>query len=140
MSVGSICRRNVYLATHDESVLDAARRMRDLNVGTLLVLDPTKRPVGMVTDRDLTVRVLAAGAPPAATAVREIMTLIPETVAADTSIEKALGIMRSGRFRRLPVVDAKGALVGILSLDDVLELLAQEFGEIGRLVRSGEPL
>jgi CBS-domain-containing membrane protein len=67
------------------------------------------------------------------------MTHAPTTVSEDASIESALSLMRSGRFRRLPVVDAGGNLVGLLSLDDVLILLAEEFTQIGSLLERETP-
>jgi CBS domain-containing protein len=138
VSAGRICRRDVDTASYDESVLDAARRMRDRQVGTVIVVDDL-RPVGMVTDRDLTVRVLAAGLDPKATRVSEVMTPSPTTIREDDSIETALGCMRAGRFRRLPVVGRDGRLLGILALDDILELVAEELSDIGQLLKREAP-
>jgi CBS domain-containing protein len=140
MSVDRICLREVDLARGGESALDAARRMQERGVGTLVVVDDAGRPVGMLTDRDLALRVVAAGADPRATSVGEVMTPRPKTVSEGTPIESALSLMRSGAFRRLPVVNDVGELVGILSLDDVLGLLAEEFGLVrGLLEREAPP-
>ncbi len=139
MSVGRICVREVDLADADESVQVAAQRMHARKVGTLVVLDSEKRPTGILTDRDLTVRVLAEGRDPFHTRVGDVMTRSPKTVREETPIEEALALMRAGQFRRLPVVDAEGALVGLVSLDDILDLLAEEFREIGRLVQEEGP-
>jgi CBS domain-containing protein len=84
-------------------------------------------------------RVLATGLDPNTTAVGDVMTRAPTTVPEDASIESALSLMRSGRFRRLPVVDAEGKLIGLLSLDDVLMLLAEEFTQIGSLLERETP-
>jgi CBS domain-containing protein len=138
MSAGRICSRDVDTASYDESVADAARRMRDRQVGSLIVVDE-QRPVGIITDRDLTVRVLAAGIDPRLTRVSEAMTPSPTTIREDDSIEAALGYMRAGRFRRLPVVGRDGRVIGILALDDVLELVAQELADIGQLLRREAP-
>ncbi len=67
------------------------------------------------------------------------MTRLPQMIGEDAPIEEALGLMRCGPYRRLPVVTRDGRLVGILSLDDILDLLAEEFGEIGRLLRKESP-
>jgi CBS-domain-containing membrane protein len=67
------------------------------------------------------------------------MTADPKTVSEDASIESALSLMRGGRFRRVPVVDGDGKLVGLLSLDDVLILLAEEFTQIGQLLERETP-
>jgi len=138
MSAGRICSRDVDTASYDEKVIDAARRMRDRQVGTVIVLDE-QRPVGIVTDRDLTVRVLAAGLDPRVTRVSEVMTPSPTTIREEDSIEAALGYMRAGRFRRLPVVGRDGRLLGILALDDVLELVAEELADIGQLLKREAP-
>src|SRR5437870_2254209 len=108
MSAGKICVREVDTAEVAESAQAAADRMNARNVGTLLVLNPLQQPLGIVTDRDLTVRVLAKGKDPYDTTVGDVMTLLPKTVREDTPIEEAISIMRSGPYRRLPVVDHAG--------------------------------
>jgi CBS domain-containing protein len=138
MSVGRICSRDVDTVHFDESVLDSARRMRDRQVGTVVVVDEM-RPVGILTDRDLTVRVLAAGLDPEAARVSEVMTPAPTTIGEDDSIETAVGYMRAGRFRRLPVVGRDGRVIGILALDDVLELVCAELADIGQLLKREAP-
>lgn len=139
MTVGKICTREVDLADADESVQVAAQRMHARMVGTLLVLNEDQKPVGIVTDRDLAVRVLAEGLDAATTLVRRIMTPNPRTIPEDTPIEMALSTMRSGPYRRLPVVDASGRLAGLLSIDDILDLLTEEFEEIRRLLERENP-
>jgi CBS domain-containing protein len=138
MSVGRICSRDVDTVHFDESVLESARRMRDRQVGTVVVVD-NMRPVGILTDRDLTVRVLAAGLDAKVTRVSEVMTPSPTTIGEDDSIETAVGYMRAGRFRRLPVVGRDGRVIGILALDDVLELVADELADIGQLLKREAP-
>jgi CBS domain-containing protein len=139
MSVGRICLREVDLAESGESVSEAARRMRERRVGTLVVVDGVGKPVGLVTDRDLALRVVAAGGDPRAISVGEVMTEQPKTVTESTPIESALSLMRSGSFRRLPVVNEGGKLVGIVSLDHVLSLVAEESVLIGGLLDRQAP-
>jgi CBS domain-containing protein len=139
MSIGRICIREVDTAGPKESVLDIARRMRDRQVGTLVVVDDQARPMGLVTDRDIVTRAVASGREAALTPVVDIMTPMPTTVLQDSSIEAALGHMRVGRLRRLPVVSGSGALVGIITLDDILALLAEEFSLIGGLLERESP-
>lgn len=139
MSAGRICRREVFVAGLGESVRAIAQRMREENVGTVVVRDERGRPAGILTDRDLTLRVLAEDKDPKTTPVLEVMTSVPRTITEDTAIESALAIMRAEKCRRLPVVGRDGRLVGVLSLDDILELLAEEFGTIGGLLRAEEP-
>jgi CBS domain-containing protein len=138
MFVRDLCKRDVDTASYAETALDVARRMRDRQVGSLIVVDDD-RPVGIVTDRDLTVRVLAGGLDPQTTRVSEVMTPSPTTIREDATIVTALGYMRKGRFRRLPVVGPDGALLGVVALDDVLALVAEEFAEVGPLLGREAP-
>jgi CBS domain-containing protein len=131
--------REVDTAEPGESVQAAAERMHARNVGTLVVLSEQQQPIGVITDRDLTVKVLARGRDAADTTVQQVMSPCPRCVHEEAPIEAALTVMRSGPFRRVPVVDDEGKLVGLLSLDDILDLLAEEFGEIGALVRRTGP-
>jgi CBS domain-containing protein len=139
MSVGRICVREVDTAQPDESVSVAAQRMQQRAVGTLVVVNGAYQVVGIVTDRDLVSRVLAKGLNPLETAVRAVMTMAPKSVFEETPIETALLTMRTGRFRRLPVIDRTNTLLGLLTLDDVLMLLAEEFAQIGRLLKRETP-
>ena len=139
MSVGRICTRTVDLADLDETAQVAASRMNTRNVGTLIVIDEHKSPIGIVTDRDLAMRVVGKGLDPSTTLIESVMSEMLESVTEDTPIESAIATMRRGPFRRLPVVDDQNRLIGLLSLDDVLELLSEEFEEIGKLVRRESP-
>lgn len=139
MTIGRICSRHTYLADPDETALEAADRMRRENVGTLVVIDGRKKPIGILTDRDLAVRVLAPGKSPRDTKVGDVMTANPRTVSEKTPIEDAVGTMRSLAVRRLPVVDGRGKLAGIVSVDDVLELVTEELGNLGRIIGWSRP-
>jgi CBS domain-containing protein len=139
MSIGRICLREIHVADATESVVDAACRMRDRGVGTLVVVDRDGRPAGMVTDRDLAIRVVAAERSPHTVTVRDVMTTQLKTVYESAPLESALATMRSTGCRRLPVVDDQGLLVGIVSVDDVLGVLAEELQSIGGLVAQARP-
>ena len=139
MSVGRICQRDVDLADLDEIAWAAAERMHQRSVGSLLVLNENRQPIGIVTDRDLVVNVLAHEREPRTTRVRDVMTAPVKTVGEDAAIEYAISMMRSGEFRRLPVIDREGRLVGVLTLDDILTLLAEEFADIGQLLGRQTP-
>ena len=123
----------------EESVRSVAERMRQRSVGALVVLNTSNTVVGIVTDRDLVVRALAAGKNADTTAVADVMTPAPMTAREETPIESALSWMRQGEFRRLPVVDERGSLVGMITLDDILRLLAEEFSDIGCLLDRETP-
>jgi CBS domain-containing protein len=113
--------------------------MRQRTVGCLVVVEQGQRPVGIITDRDLVIRVVADERNPAATTVAEVMTKFPDLVNDDTPIETALGMMRRRAFRRLPVIDKTGQLAGLVTLDDILMLLAEEFMQIGDLLGRETP-
>ncbi len=136
MSIGRICCREVDVIEPEESAAAAAVRMRDRCVGTLAVLDANQLPVGILTDRDLVTRVMAAGKDPARLRIAEIITRPAETVREDAPIEDVLLQMRGARIRRMLVVDESGRLAGIVSVDDIVSLLSEEFGRVGHLLDS----
>jgi CBS domain-containing protein len=134
MTVGRICVRTVQTASPDETVLEAARRMAREKTGTLVVLDLERLPIGILSDRDVMVRCVAEGKDASSTAVSELMSTPVASVRDSMPIEEALAQMATCRVRRVPVVDNDDRLVGILALDDVIELLVEEAGTIGRLL------
>jgi predicted transcriptional regulator len=137
MAVGEICNREVVITEKSVSVVDAAQLMRTHHVGDLVVVeekDGRKHPAGIVTDRDIVVEVVAAGVNPDALKVGDIMGPEVATVRESEGLFEALRYMRDKGVRRMPVVDREGGLVGILTLDDVLSLLAEEMTELAKLV------
>jgi len=134
MSTGRICCRQVDTAEPQESVRTAAQRMSNRSVGTLVVIDDENRPMGILTDRDLAVRVVGRGKDAATTQVADVMSEGVYTVTEDLPIEDALSRMRRETVRRLVVVRDDGSLAGIVSLDDILALLTDELRDIGDLL------
>jgi len=137
MAVGEICNREVVITEKSVSVVDAARLMRTHHVGDLVVVEEKggrRHPVGIVTDRDIVVEVVAAGVNPDALKVGDIMGLELATLRESEGLFEALRYMRDKGVRRMPVVDRDGGLVGILTLDDLLSLLAEEMTELAKLV------
>lgn len=110
--------RKLYSVEATRSVLEAARYMMEHNIGALPVLRDGQL-AGILSERDIMNRVVAVGRTPGTTAVSEVMTANPRSVAADESIEECLFIMREFGFRHLPIVDGS-ALKGLVSLRDVL--------------------
>ncbi len=104
-----------------------------------MVLDEERRPIGVLTDRDVAVRCVSRGLDAEAATVSEVMSVPTSSVHEDTPIESALRLMAGARTRRSLVVDSDGRLVGVLALDDVLELLAEEAEAIGELIRTQVP-
>jgi CBS domain-containing protein len=126
----NVHRPHVDTARPDETVLAIADRMRQRNVGTVVVVDAERRPVGIVTDRDLVTRVIADRRDPAETTISHVMTKNPTTVTEHGAPRLALVLMKDGGFRRLPVVDADKRLVGVLSLDDVVRTVVADMSRV----------
>jgi len=139
LNAGMVCSRDVDLAEKDESVYEAAKRMQARRVGTLIVLDDAKKPCGIVTDRDLVVRVLATSKDPETAWLRDVVSSPVHVVRDDAAIEEAVRTMRAERCRRVVVVDTAGRLVGILSLDDVLSIMAEQMRAVAALLESEAP-
>jgi CBS domain-containing protein len=130
MNAYELCQRNVVTVRRHEELVTAARMMRERNVGSLVVVEPAgaiggEKPVGMLTDRDIVTNVIVRGTDPRSLVVDDVMTRHPVTVWASASLEDALQRMRSGGVRRVPVIDDRGRLAGILALDDIFEHMAQ---------------
>ena len=137
-TIGSICNRSVAFTTAETTVAAAAKLMRHGHVGSLVVVEQMnggrRVPAGIVTDRDIIVEVIATGLDPAVITVGDIMSgdlvMGRET---DTVLE-TLEAMRFKGVRRLPTVDRDGQLVGIVTVDDLLEALAEQLNELARIV------
>lgn len=142
MNVGELCERSVTTAEADENIRTAARRMLQESVGTIVVVDQTgdePRAIGIVTDRDITTRGVAASMDLDRSALSMVMSVPVISVGEDVPIEEALQTMTEKSVRRLAVTDDKGSLTGILALDDVLELVVSEIDAIGRLIMRHPP-
>jgi CBS domain-containing protein len=138
MTVGDICNRNVVVAPKTDMIVDAAKRMRTSHVGDLVVIDNRDGqhfPVGIVTDRDIVISVVA-GDPDHINylLVSDVMSDELVTAREDDSVDAALKKMEEHGVRRLPIVEADGALAGILTLDDVLQYLTAQQSELVALV------
>ena len=139
MNIGHLCNRTVVYTTKGEPVLDAARRMRDEHVGDLVVVeerDGRSVPVGVLTDRDIVVSLLAKN-PDYLRQLTVGDVLTRELVIARESedVTHVIDRMRQHGVRRMPIVDAGGALVGIFTLDDLLELLYRDLESVAMLIR-----
>ena len=139
MTVGKICQRELDLTEVEEPIVAAAQRMGARNVGTLVVVDANKAPIGILTDRDIAVRVVGSGREVSTTKVGDVMTRYPKTVAEHTPIETALGEMRSAGIRRLLVIGQGEQLIGIVSLDDIVRHLGKELEAVEELLEESSP-
>lgn len=141
MNVGEVCRRGVVTVQPHDELLPAARLMREKHVGYLVVVEPaaaekTWRPIGVLKDRDLVVGVLAREADPRALRVADVMTRKPVVVMISDSVQHALQEMKRIGVRRLPIVGSVGELVGVISLDDIVEALASQLHDVAGSMRS----
>jgi len=118
MNVSKVMSRDVKIASPDDALQDAARMMQDIDAGALPVGE-NDRLVGMLTDRDITVRAVAQGKAPDTTKVRDVMTTDVKYMYEDETIEDAARNMSQLQVRRLPVLSRDKRLVGIVSLGDV---------------------
>ena len=140
MNAGSVCKRGVITVAPTDDLIAAAHLMREKHVGYLIVSDGlparSRRVVGVLTDRDIVVAVLAQEVDAHALKVGDVMTRNPLLIEEGQSIESVLCHMREAGVRRVPVVDRSGALTGVLSIDDVLEMLAEQLINIAGSIRN----
>jgi CBS domain-containing protein len=134
--VRDICTKVVVTVSPEATVHEAAHRMWTRKVGALVVTGDTGKPVGILTDRDIVVRVVALGKDPAKVQVGSVLRRNLTVIREDQGILDATKILSRRGVRRLPVVDAKGKLVGIVALDDLLRLLGSEMGHIASALAS----
>jgi CBS domain-containing protein len=140
MQVRTVCQRAVVTVRRSEEVTRAAQLMREKHVGYLVVVEPDAvsgfaHPVGVLTDRDIVVGVLAVEVDPKAVRVGDVMSADPVTVLESEALEVALRKMRESGVRRLPVVNGRRELVGILATDDVLKVIAGDSQDIVGAIR-----
>jgi CBS domain-containing protein len=138
MTVGEICQKNVVVAPKTEMIVDAAKRMRTSHVGDLIIVEARGErhvPVGILTDRDIVVSGLA-GDPARLTylLVSDLMSDDLITAEEHESTEAALMKMQEHGVRRLPIVDSDGTLVGIVTLDDILQFFSGQQNILAGLV------
>ncbi len=142
MTIARICNRNVVCATRDTTVVEAANLMRHNHVGDIVIVDETdgrRTPLGIVTDRDIVVEVVAAGLDPKGIRLGDLAISRLSTVDENDSSAEVVRMMAAKGVRRLPVVDEVGALVGIVTIDDLLPQLAAQLAELSDLpVRARE--
>ena len=139
MSAGEYCNRDVVVIDETESVREAITLMRTHHVGDVVVVEQKEdacKPLGILTDRDIVMEILAEGVDLDAVNIGDVMSYELETVGEDVELLDAINVMRTKAVRRLPVVNAQGGLVGILAVDDILELISEQLsGLVGLIAR-----
>ncbi|HEU4781223.1 MAG TPA: CBS domain-containing protein [Steroidobacteraceae bacterium] len=129
MNAYELCQRHVVTARRHEELTTAAWMMRERNVGCLVVVEAAgaiggERVIGMLSDREIVTTVIACERDPRKMLVGEVMIHHPVTVPANATLDEALHRMRQAGVRRIPVVDERGRLAGILALDDIFDFMA----------------
>ncbi len=137
MTIGKVCNREVVFIHAQASVPEAARLMREYHVGDLVVIKEKtgKRvPVGIITDRDIVLEVIAEGVSMDDVSVGDIMSNHLVTARENDGLLDTIKVMRAKGVRRLPVVNDDNELVGILSVDDLIDLFSEQIGDLARLI------
>jgi CBS domain-containing protein len=137
MSAGEYCNRDVVVVSKTEPVSEAITLMRKHHVGDVIVTEETASgliPVGILTDRDIVLEIMAEDVDPGSVSIGDVMSFELTTVTEDTKLIDTIKLMRDKGVRRIPVVNQQGVLQGLLSVDDFLELLAEQLTDIVNLI------
>lgn len=137
MSVGEFCNRQVVIARPESDIVAVAKLMRQHHVGDVVIVQgkegETLVPLGIITDRDLVIELLALEVAPDSVTVGDVMSYELVTCRESYGVWSALQRMQSKAIRRMVVVSDEGGLVGILTVDDLLELLAEEMTAVAKV-------
>lgn len=137
MSAGEYCNRDVVIAERDESIRTVVELMRKHHVGDVIVVNKengSTKPIGILTDRDIVIELLAKDVGLAEVAVGDVMSYELVSVTEETKLMDVIKRMRGKRVRRMPVVDDSGGLVGIITADDIVELLSEQLSDLAVLI------
>lgn len=142
MNIGELCQREVVTVRAGDEIVAAARLMRDEHIGYIVVVEPrvaaqTVVPIGVLTDRDIVVAVVARDVDAKSLRVEDVMTREPLLLGDSETLQNALHEMRRRGVRRAPVVGDRGQLVGVISLDDLLAVLAGELQDVAWSIERG---
>ena len=139
MSIERYCQRNVSTARPGDTARSAAERMEKDGVGCLVVVE-AGRPVGILTDRELSLEILCRQLDPAAVRVKDLASPRVATISKDASFQDATWLIRRRGVRRLPVVDKRGKLFGIITSDDLMQVAVGEFAQLGKALQAQRPV
>jgi len=137
MPIGEICIRDVVILKPKDSIIDAAKLMRRYHVGDVVVVDDQDgkaQPIGILTDRDIVVELIAQEVPLNSVLVEDVMSRELLVVQENRGILDSVQCMRTKGVRRIVVVNDHGSLVGVISIDDLLELISQEMLDLMKVV------
>ena len=138
MSLGNLCRREIICVDPRTTVKETAKLMEEKNIGSTIVVQERK-PIGILTDRDILLRVMNRGLDPEKTSVDEVMTKQIVTLKEDMGLFEALQKVKGKGIRRFPIVDSNGNLQGIMTLDDIFYLLGKEMSDVTSIIENERP-
>lgn len=137
MFAGEYCNRNVSIIGRGDSIIKAAKLMREHHVGDLLVVESRngeRAPIGIITDRDIVVEVIAEEADMEAIIIEDVMSYKLITAHENDDLMRTIKRMRMNAIRRIPIVSQAGGLVGILSTDDILDIITEQLMDIDQII------
>ena len=137
MFAGEYCNRNVSIIGKGDSIIKAAKLMREHHVGDLLVVEPRngeRTPVGILTDRDIVIEVIAVDIDMNALSVEDVMSYKLITANENDDLMSTIKRMRINSIRRIPIVNQAGGLVGILSIDNILDVITEQLMDIDQII------
>ncbi len=138
MSLERFCRKPIVSVLPDATVSEISERMLQHHVGAVVVVSPSRAPLGIVTDRDIVCRVIAKDIDPHFVSASSVMTSPLLIARVSDAIDGAVVQMRKRGVRRLPIVTDDGVLTGLVSLDDLLVLFAGELGQASQVPRDNQ--
>ena len=139
MLVGEVCNREVVIAGREITILEAAKLMRKHHVGDVVVIEKhgdEQAPVGILTDRDIVVELLAEEVDLSAVNIGDVMSFELVVAKEDDSLLDTLQQMQAKGVRRIPVVNQRGGLVGLLAMDDLVELASEQLSAMVKLIKT----
>ncbi|WP_292518910.1 CBS domain-containing protein [Methanoculleus sp.] len=139
MGIVKCCREQVVAVSPDTPAVEVARVMGEKNVGSVVVVTGDNRPAGILTDRDLAIRVMAQEKNPGEVRAGEIVTRDVITFQDSMGIYEAIQKMTEAGIRRMPVVDDAGKLIGIVTMDDIIRMLGDEMAAIAKNIEKQSP-
>lgn len=133
MSLQQFCRKPVVKISSERSVAETCRLMEENNVGCVIV-ESAGKLAGIITDRDIALKVAGAARDPLTTRVEEVMSPDPIRISVDKNVRSLTALLHAYHVRRIPIVDGFNEVLGIVTLDDLIELLGDEMSEIGKAI------
>lgn len=143
MSIKTICNREVVIVGKNDTLLEVAKLMREYHVGTVVAVEENegrRYPMGIVTDRDIVIELLAKEVDMDAVTVGDVVTRDIATVKENDDVIDTIKLMRQQGIRRMPVVDEYGALAGIITLDDLIDIIAEQLQDLAALIGKQQSL